>query len=54
MCNCQKDAQIFLSCGIIYKGYYCYCRRTWTTEQGKQVTLEDLKPEVLSKAQGDA
>lgn len=54
MCDCKKDAKVFIGPGNLFWGWSCKCTGKWMTQNIKILSLEDIKPEVIPQAPGDA
>lgn len=49
MCNCQKEAKVFLNCSKMFWGWFCKCRNTWMVKNIRHISLDDIKPELIPK-----
>lgn len=54
MCDCKKDANLFLASGVLFWGWHCKCVGKWTTQTAKVLSLKDIKPESIPKAPAGA
>jgi hypothetical protein len=49
MCECQKEAKLFLSAGNLFWGWYCSCSNGWRSKFIAIVTLKDIKSELIKE-----